>query len=80
MKTQVTNLLTSEELIFVNDLSLTENIVNAIISNSKTTGNLLNVEYRDKIKQQFPIKESVSTITGKAFAYCEAKHLHAKFI
>jgi hypothetical protein len=79
MKTIVKNLITKEETIFINELSLTENIVSAIICNSKRTGQILNKEFREEIKAKYPIKEAKSTITGKTFAYCEAKDLLAKF-
>lgn len=78
MKTIITNLITREELIFVNNLTLTENIVNAIISNDKRIGSLLDQDYRNSIKEKYPIKESTSKITNRQFAYCEAKNLHAK--
>lgn len=79
MKTIVKNLLTNEETLFVNSLSLTENIVSTIIIQEKRTGQLLNEDYRNEIKKQFPIKEATSTLTGRQFAYCESKDLHAKF-
>lgn len=79
MKTIVKNLITKEETIFVNDLSLTENIVNTIICNSNRTGDLLNLKHREEIKQKYSIVERKSTITGRRFAYCEAKDLHAKY-
>jgi hypothetical protein len=79
METIVKNLITNEETIFVNSLSLTENIVSTIILESKRTGQLINEDYRNEIKKQFPIVEAKSTITGRQFAYCESKHLHAKF-
>ncbi len=79
MKTVITNLITGEKTLFVNDLSLTDNIVNYIICDSKRAGQLLNKEYREEIKTKFPIVESISTITGRTFAYCEAKDLHAKY-
>ena len=79
MKTIVKNLITKEETIFVNDLSLTENIVNTIICNSSRTGDLLNPKHREEIKQKYSIVERKSTITGRIFAYCEAKDLHAKY-
>jgi hypothetical protein len=80
MKTQVTNLITGEKTLYVNDLSLTENIVSHIICNSKRTGQLLNKEYREEIKTKHPVKESISTITKRPFAFCEDKDLHAKYI
>ncbi len=79
MKTVITNLVTGEKNLFVNDLSLTDNIVNAIICNSKRTGSILDKAYREEIKTKFPIVESISTVTGRTFAYCEAKDLHAKY-
>jgi hypothetical protein len=80
MKTEITNLLTGEKTLFVNDLSLTDNIVNHIICNSKRTGQLLNKKYREEIKAKNPIVESISTVTGRTFAFCENKDLHAKYI
>ena len=80
MKTQVKNLVTGEENIFVNDLSLTENIVNVIIINNKRTGELLNKNLRAQIKQENQIVESKSKITGNNFAYCIDLNLHAKQI
>ena len=38
MKTVITNLITGEKTLFVNDLSLTDNIVNYIICDSKRAG------------------------------------------
>jgi len=79
MKTEITNLLTGAKEHFVNENSLTENIVSCIICNQKRTGQLLNKEYREDIKAKFPIVESVSKITGRKFAYCESMDLHAKY-
>jgi len=80
MKTQITNLLTGDKAIFVNDHSLTENIISLHIFNQKRVGNILNKEYRKKLFLELDIKESVSTVTGQQFAYCEKLDLHAKFI
>jgi hypothetical protein len=79
MKTTVKNLITGEQFIFVNNLPLSENIVNVIVLNSKRTGDLLNESYRQEIKNKFPIVETKSKITGNVFAYCESKDLHAKY-
>jgi hypothetical protein len=78
MKTEVTNLLTLEKSFFVNDNSLTENIVSCIICNQKRTGKILDKQYREEVKAKFPIIETVSKITGRKFAYCEKLDLHAK--
>jgi hypothetical protein len=80
MKVQVTNLSTQEKDIFVNDLSLEENIVSHIICSKKRTGDILNQSFRQQIKTDFPIKTAVSTITKLPFAYCVSLDLHAKFI
>jgi len=80
MKIQVTNLITGEKQLFVNDLSLTDNIISCILCNDRRTGELLNYNTRDNIKTAHPIKESVSTITGRQFACCETKDLHAKYM
>ena len=78
MNTIVKNLITNEEALFVNDLSLEENIVSQIIIGNKQTGNLINQDFRNKIKAEHPIQTSVSTITGREFAFCESKDLHAR--
>ena len=79
MKTIITDLLTQEKTMFVNDLSLEENIVNAIICKNKQVGNLLNPAIRDRVKLENPSVSSISTKTGKPFAYCENQNLHAQF-
>ena len=48
MKTTVKNVLTREEVIFINDLSLVDNMVNAIIYIEKKTSNLLNDSFRER--------------------------------
>ena len=80
MNVIVTNLLNIEDkVLFVNDLSLEENIINKIIIDNNQTSNLLNPDHRNKIKAEHPIQTSVSTITGREFAFCESKDLHAKY-
>ena len=75
----VTNLLSGEKLYFCNALSLEENIVSAIICIKKQTGDLVMQERRDAIKVKYKIASSVSSITGREFAYCDELSLHAKF-
>ena len=79
MKIYVRNFRTCEEARFVNELSLEENIVSQIIIGNKQTGNLIDQDFRNKIKAEHPIQTSVSTITGREFAFCESKDLHAKY-
>lgn len=80
MKIQVTNLSTGEKSLFVNDYSLTYNIVSAIIIDEKRTGDLLNKEVRDMIEEKYPVRELKSKKTKRLFAYCSKKDLHARFI
>lgn len=80
MKTEITNLLSGEKTLFINDLSLTDNIINAIICDKKQTGNLLDTNTRQAIKEKYPIREYISTITGRPFAYCESFDLLAKHL
>ena len=75
----VKNLITGEELTFVNQDSLTDNVINAIISNSKLSSALLDQAQRETVSQLYPIKEGTSTITGRTFAYCQERHLHARY-
>ena len=60
METTVNNLLTGERLIFVNNYSPKDNIINAIILNSKQTSNLLNNSLRIAISHKYEIIEKTS--------------------
>jgi len=77
MKTTVKNVLTGEEMIFINNLSLVGNMVNAIISIEKKTSNLLNESFREKIIAENNLIEQTSKITGRTFVYCEKYDLIA---
>jgi len=77
--TTITSLRTGDKTTFVNDLSLEQNLINQILIEKGQTGQLLNKSVREKITAQFPVITSISTKTGKPFAYCELMELHAKF-
>ena len=77
MKTTVKNVLTSEKMIFINDLSLVGNMVNAIIYLEKKTSNLMNESLRKKIITENNLIEQTSKITGRTFVYCEKYDLIA---
>ena len=77
MKTTVKNVLTSEEMIFINNLSLVDNMVNAIIYLEKKTSNLMNERLRKKIIAENNLIEHTSKITGRSFVYCEKYDLIA---
>jgi len=77
MKTTVKNVLTREEMIFINDSSLVDNMVNAIIYLEKKTSNLLNDSLREKIIAENNLTEHISKITGRPFVYCEKYDLIA---
>ena len=77
MKTTVKNVLTSEEMIFINNLSLVGNMVNAIIYIEKKTSNLLNESLSEKIIADNNLAEHTSKITGRTFVYCEKYDLIA---
>ena len=77
MKTTVKNVLTREEMIFINDSSLVDNMVNAIIYIEKKTSNLLNENLREKIIAENNLAEHTSKITGRTFVYCEKYDLIA---
>ena len=78
MKTRVKNLATGTEEVYVNELSLTDNIVNSIILKRKETGQLTNPDHRAKYRSS--VVESTSTITGRQFAYCIEHELHASYM
>ena len=77
MKTTVKNVLTREEMIFINDSSLVDNMVNAIIYIEKKSSNLLNEDLRKKIIVDNNLAEHTSKITGRTFVYCEKYDLIA---
>jgi len=77
MKTIVNNVLTNEKMIFINDLSLVGNMVNAIIYIEKKTSNLMNESLRKKIIAENNLAEHISEITGRSFVYCEKYDLIA---
>ena len=77
METIVKNVLTKEELIFVNSLSLVENMVNAVIHIEKKTSNILDENLRKKIIVDNNLFEHTSKITGRTFVYCEKYDLIA---
>ena len=75
----VKNILTKHSFLFVNDSTLTENIVSYVILHiKKSTSNLLNPEYRTTIKNEAKITEKTSSLTGNLFAFSETFDLHAK--
>jgi len=77
MKTIVKNVLTNDKMFFVNDLSLVDNMVNAIIHIEKKSSNLLNEDLRKKIIVDNNLAEHISKITGRPFVYCEKYDLIA---
>lgn len=77
MKTIVNNVLTNDKMIFINDLSLVDNMVNAIIHIEKKMSNLLNESLRKKIIADNNLAEHTSKITGRTFVYCEKYDLIA---
>jgi len=78
MKTTVRNVITNEESIYINDLPLIENMINAIILKEKATSNLLNKKFREKIKNENNLIIHTSKITGQGFVFCEKHDLIAK--
>ena len=77
MKTIVRNVLTNEEYFFVNNLSMVDNMVNAIIHIEKKTSDLLNESARKKIILDNNLFEYASKKTGRTFVYCEKYDLIA---
>ena len=77
MKTIVKNVLTNDKMFFVNDSSLVDNMVNAIIYIEKKSSNLLNEDLRKKIIVDNNLVEHISKITGRTFVYCEKHDLIA---
>ena len=80
MNTIVKNVLTGDKMVFINDLSLVDNMVNAIIYIEKNTSNLLNESTRKKIIADNNLVEHASKITGRSFVYCEKYDLDRKSV
>ena len=77
MKTIVRNVLTDEKMIFVNNLSLVDNVVNVTLQVEKKTGDLLNESLRKKIIADNNLVERASKKPGRTFVYCEKHDLYA---
>jgi hypothetical protein len=77
MKTIVKNVSTDEKMIFVNNLSLVDNMVNAIFQVEKKAGDLLNDSLRKKIIVENNLVERASKKPGRTFVYCEKYDLYA---
>ena len=75
MITEITNVLTRKKVTFVNDASLIDILINAIISRNKEMSNLLNIKTRDKYRPL--IKTGVSR-EGKNIAFCYSYDLIAR--
>lgn len=71
MKTRVTNVLTGEEQVFINDDNTVENMVNFIICKTKTTGRLCDREYREKIRLEHNLFERTSRNGSDSVCFCE---------
>ena len=77
MRTIVNNVLTNDKMFFINDLSLVDNMVNAIIQIEKKMSNLLNESLRKKIIADNNLVEHTSKKIGRSFVYCEKYDLIA---
>ncbi len=77
---EVRNLRSGQVYTFVNEQTLTENIVNAIFHENKQVGNILDANRRSAVKADNKIVESNSTKTGRPFAFCPDRDLHAKYV
>jgi len=77
MKTTVRNLLTGETELFINEYSPVENLVNSVICNRKQTSQLLNKDFRNRLKLSLKIVEKISA-NGDNIAFCEPLNLFAR--
>jgi hypothetical protein len=77
MKTIVKNVSTDEKMVFVNGLSLVDNMVNAILQVEKKAGDLLNDNLRKKIIEDNNLVERESKKPGRTYVYCEKHDLYA---
>ena len=71
MKTTITNVLTREEQVFINDNNTVDNMVSFIICKTKATGNLCNPEYREKIRLEHGLREAISRNGRDRICFCE---------
>ena len=78
MKTTVTNLITNEKTLFVNSFSVVDNVVTYIIMAKNKNSQLLNDAIRERIINDYNLKECTSKVTGEKFCYCEEFDIYAK--
>ena len=80
MKTIVTNLITNEKTLFVNSFPVVENVVTYIILVKNMNSQLLNEAIRERILNDYNLKECTSKVTGEKFCCCEEFDIYAKQI
>lgn len=77
-KTIVRNVMTNKFYVFVNELSLEDNIINVVIEKENQMSQLTNDELRAKVKEKADIHTDISKKTGKRFAYSLNYDLYAQ--
>lgn len=80
MKTTVTNLITNEKTLFINSFSVVDNVVTYIIMVKKMMSQLHDEAIRERIINNYNLKECTSKVTGEKFCYCEEFDIYAKQI
>ena len=78
MKTTVTNLITNEKTLFINSFTVVDNVVTYIIMAKNMNSQLLNETLRERIINDYNLKECTSKVTGEKFCYCEEFDIYAK--
>ena len=78
MKTTVTNLITNEKTLFINSFTVVDNVVTYIIMAKNKNSQLHNETLRERIINDYHLKECTSKVTGEKFCYCEEFDIYAK--
>ena len=78
MKTILTNLITNEKTLFVNSFTIIDNVVTYIIMAKNMNSQLHNEALKERIINDYNLKECTSKVTGEKFCYCEEFDIYAK--
>ncbi len=76
--TIVKNIITNEEMVYVNDKDTVQNMVNAIIAQRRQYSNLLSSTLRNEIIAKYNLQERISRNEKDYICYCEELDLIAR--
>ena len=80
METIITNLITNEKTLFINSFPVVDNVVTYIILAKNKNSQLHNEALKERIINDYNLKECTSKVTSEKFCYCEEFDIYAKQI